>query len=86
MTKAKYVRYLVIAAGFTLSAVRIEAQDTRADGGISSIAPGSELDEYLRYLQTTGAVRTGSWSIRELSIRQTLARIPVRANPWESRL
>lgn len=90
--KGRYPRGVVIAhrsitfmIAICLFAATSAAQDSRASSGVTSITPGSELEEYLRYLQITGAAPLAGWSIRELSIKQSAARMPTSANPWTDR-
>src|SRR4051812_44678354 len=61
--KGRYARSLVIAlrfAGFACMAVACapsfaDAQQSRASGDVMVVIPGSELEEYLRYMQIVGA-------------------------------
>src|SRR5438128_8376105 len=85
MTKARYLRCVVIAATIISLPGRMVAQQTSVTSGIMSVRPGSELEEYLRYLQTTGAAKPTLSSIRELSIAQSIAQEPISANPWGAR-
>src|SRR5256885_17129351 len=49
---------------FSISAMGASAQDEKV-GGRSEIFAGSDLERYLRYLQTLGLVGTYPWTIRD---------------------
>lgn len=55
-------------------------------GGRAEIFAGSELESYLRYLQTLGKSRPGVWAIRPLSPVQIDKLMPTdSAHPWAQR-
>ncbi len=85
MTKARYVRRVVIAASLISVPARTSAQQTTAGVGLVAIQPGSDLDEYTRYLQTIGSVSSTPWNIRETSIERTSMEVPAARNPWSAR-
>jgi hypothetical protein len=71
-----------------LVAIAVEparSQDTRLVSGGNILNPGGELENYLRYLQTTGAVPVRTWAIRGFSLRQTASLFPTRPHPWDKR-
>ncbi|MBA2687221.1 MAG: hypothetical protein H0U64_03885 [Gemmatimonadaceae bacterium] len=85
MTKARWVPIVVKAAVLLFASSPLRAQETRAQTSLTAITPGSELDEYLRYLQTTGSVAPSTWTLREYSTLRSARLLPVKANPWAAR-
>ena len=65
-----------------LAAISLASAQTRA-GGRSEVFAGSELESYLRYLQTTGKSTEYPWSIRSFSPAEVDALAAVdSAHPW----
>src|SRR3954447_13744340 len=48
------------------------------------IMPGTEGENYLRYLQTLGLVRQYPWSVRAFSNRELGLLTPAAGHPWEN--
>lgn len=91
MTKVRYRHGLVIAsylamfAGLLGSSPTSAASQTSGVRSSSSIAPGSEAENYLRYLQSIGGSKLTGMGIRELSISRSSLLFPTIANPWGAR-
>ena len=66
---------------------QVDAAPRAAAGGRSELFAGSELEGYLRYLQTLGAVAPHPWSVRALSPSQLDRILPdsAAAHPWRER-
>jgi hypothetical protein len=77
---------LVSAAAALLLPSLISAQPSGNTGGRSEVFAGSELENYIRFLQTTGAAPTYPWSIRAFSPGEidSLA-LPAAGHPWAGR-
>jgi hypothetical protein len=55
-------------------------------GGRSEVFAGSDLERYLRYLQTLGLVGSYPWTIRDFSPLETDSLVPrSSAHPWSAR-
>jgi hypothetical protein len=82
---------LVLALGTSLAASFPSALAAQgggsAVGGRSEVFAGGELEGYLRYLQTLGAVAPHPWSIRGFAPRTLDAILPesTTAHPWRAR-
>ncbi|HKO13750.1 MAG TPA: capsule assembly Wzi family protein [Acidobacteriaceae bacterium] len=62
------------------------AQSTWNAGGRSEVFVNSDLERYLRYLQTEGRVGLYPWSIRDFSPRELDSLLPItNAHPWSAR-
>ena len=78
----------VAAAGAALiglagAAARGDAQDSARAGGRNEVFAASEIENYLRYLQTTGTVAAYPWSIRGFSAHELDRMLPATAaHPW----
>ncbi len=71
----------LLAIASTASA-QSEASVTGARGGV---AAGSELDNYLRYLQSMGKVPLGAWGLRPFSAAEVDSLSKVNgSHPWKS--
>lgn len=69
-----------------LAAAAAGAQTPRSVGGRSEVFAGSELESYLRVLQTIGAVPLYPWSIRNFSLAELDALSPLQGgHPWSDR-
>ncbi|MBA3656014.1 MAG: hypothetical protein H0W69_01530 [Gemmatimonadaceae bacterium] len=85
MTKARQVPIVVKAAVLLFASAPLRAQETRAQPGLTAVSPGGELDEYLRYLQTSGSVGPSAWTVREHSTLRSALLLPMKPNPWAVR-
>lgn len=58
--------------------------ESSVEGARGSVSAGGELDNYLRYLQTTGRVPLGAWGLRPFSTAQVDSLSKVGgAHPWQ---
>jgi hypothetical protein len=73
----------VALAMFPMTKAVSQAQNV---GGRSEIFAGSDLERYLRYLQTLGLVGSYPWTIRDFSPLETDSLVPrSSAHPWSAR-
>lgn len=71
---------LALAAALLACAAPSAAQQARLPGGLVA---GSEVEEYLRFLQTTGEVAPGPWSLRGFGRAEADGLLPPPSgHPW----
>ena len=76
---------VALAAQLSILATAVSAQ-SQSVGGRSEIFAGSDLERYLRYLQTLGVVATYPWTIRDFSPLEIDSLAPRRlSHPWAAR-
>lgn len=77
---------MVIAAVVMTAALTGTNASAQTLGGRSEVYAGSELESYLRYLQTLGKSQPTVWSLRGLSPSEIDALAPIdSAHPWSAR-
>ena len=92
----RHPRRIILCAGSALALAVAPAplasqnvsgsQDGRNVGGRSEVFAGGELENYLRYLQTIGAVGAYPWSLRAFSPAEVDSLVPRSdAHPWAAR-
>jgi hypothetical protein len=76
---------IAIAALLPIVGMRVDAQSTVSiEGARGGVAAGGELDNYLRYLQTTGQVPLAAWGLRPFSAAEVDALTAIKgAHPWK---
>ncbi len=72
-------------AGLVSASPTNAAAQTNGVRNASAILPGSDAENYLRYVQSIGGSTLTGLGIRELSIRRSALLFPSIANPWAAR-
>lgn len=80
MSGTKVILFAAIFVAF-----RLPAQEVSLIQGQNALTPGGELENYARYLQTSGLVQAGPWTLRGFSRNGTGKLFPAGENPWQLR-